>query len=58
MTGEEKFIFDGNDLPFDYLDFWQFQYSNIYNLQEYIAEFLVAKALGIEESSNTEYCTS
>lgn len=57
MTGEEKFILDGNDLPFDYLDFWQFQYSNVYNLQEYIAEFLVAKALGLQESCNTEYWT-
>lgn len=57
MTGEEKFIFNGNDLPFDYLDFWQFQYSNIYNLQEYIAEFLVAKALGTNKPYNTDYWT-
>ena len=57
MTGNEKFILNGNDLPFDYLDFWQFQYSNIYNLQEYIAEFLVAKALGISEPYNTDYWT-
>lgn len=57
MNGKEKFTFDGKDTGFDMLDFWRFQFSNIYNLQEYIAEFLVAKALGINEAYNTEYWT-
>ena len=57
MTGNEKFELDGNMLDFNYFNFWQFQYSNVYNLQEYIAEFLVAKALGLQESCNTEYWT-
>lgn len=57
MNGREKFTFDGKDTGFDMLDFWQFQFSSVFNLQEYIAEFLVAKALGINEAYNTEYWT-
>ena len=34
------------------LDFWQFHFSNIWDLQEHIAEFLVAKALKIEKPYN------
>ena len=52
MTGTEKFTFDGNHVGFSLLDFWRFQYSNVFNLQEYIAEFIVAQALGIEKSHN------
>ena len=57
MTGKEKFELDGKSLGFDFKDFWEFQYSNIYNMQETIAEFLVAKALGLDESYNTGYWT-
>ena len=57
MNGTEKFIFDGNSAGFDLLDFWRFQYSNVFNLQEYIAEFIVAQALGIEKSQNTDSWT-
>ena len=57
MNGSEKFELDGKALDFDFNDFWRFQFSNIYNLQEYIAEFLVAKALGVKESYNTDYWT-
>jgi hypothetical protein len=55
MTGKEKFELDGKSLGFDFKDFWEFQYSNIYNMQETIAEFLVAKALGVDEASNSDY---
>ena len=57
MTGKEKFELDGKSLGFDFKDFWEFQYSNIYNMQETIAEFLVAKALGLDDSYNTGYWT-
>lgn len=57
MTGTEKFTFDGNHAGFDLLDFWRFQYSNVFNLQEYIAEFIVAQALGMEKSHNTDSWT-
>lgn len=52
LTGMEDFIRKGKPLGFTLLDFWQFQFSNIWDLQEHIAEFLVAKALGIKRPYN------
>lgn len=57
MTGEEQFVLDGEGLGFNFLDFWRFQYSNIYSLHGEIAEFLVSRALGVIESQNSEYWT-
>ena len=57
MDGKDLFELDGKTLDFSYMDFWKFQFSNIYNLQEYIAEFLVAKSLGVTESFNTDHWT-
>ncbi len=57
MTGNERFELNGKPLDFDLLDFWRYQYSNIYNMQETIAEYLVAKSLGIEKAHNTDYWT-
>lgn len=45
-TGNEPFITGSQSSKLTLLDFWRFQFSNIYDLQEHIAEFLVAKALG------------
>lgn len=57
MTGNEKFIFDDKELEFGILDFWKYKYSNVWNIQEYIAEFLIEKALGLEKSQNTDSWT-
>ena len=57
MTGKEKFEFDGKELDYDFIDFWRFHYSNIYDIQGRIAEFIVAKALDIHESQNDQYWT-
>lgn len=57
MTGKEKFSLDQKELDFDLIDFWKFQYSNIYSLHGEIAEFIIARALGIEEAQNSEYWT-
>jgi len=57
MTGKEKFEFDGEELDYDFIDFWRFHYSNIYDIQGRIAEFIVAKALDIHESQNDQYWT-
>ena len=46
------FMNSGEPLGFTLLDFWQFQFSNIWDLQEHIAEFLVAKALGLDKPFN------
>lgn len=57
MTGKEKFSLSGKKLGFNLTDFWRFQYSNIYSLHGEIAEFIIARALGIEEAQNSEYWT-
>jgi len=57
VTGNEKFIVDGKDLEFGILDLWKYKYSNIFNMQEVIAEFIVEKALGLTKSQNTDYWT-
>ena len=57
MTGKEAFVFEGEAVGFDFLDFWKFHYSNIYHLQGKIAEFIVSKALGINEAQNNQYWT-
>lgn len=57
MNGTEKFQFNDKDLDFGIIDFWKSKYSNIYNMQDVIAEFIVEKALGIDEAQNTNYWT-
>ena len=57
MTGKEKFTFKGQELCFDFADFWRFHYSNIYSLHGEIAEFVVAQALGVTEAQNAAYWT-
>lgn len=57
MNGNESFIFDGKELDYKFIDFWRFHFSNIYDIQGRIAEFIVAKALGINESQNDQYWT-
>ena len=46
LSGEEQFTFKGDSIGLTILDFWRFQHSNIWNVQEEVAEFIVAKALG------------
>ena len=57
MKGSEKFEFNNKELDYDFLDFWRFHFSNIYDIQGRIAEFIVAKALGINEAQNDQYWT-
>lgn len=57
MNGNEKFVFNNLDLEFGMLEFWQTKFSDVYNIQEYMAEFLVERALGINKSHNTESWT-
>ena len=46
LTGNEPITMSGKPIGFTVLDFWRFQHSNIWDVQEEIAEFIVAKALG------------
>lgn len=57
LTGKEKFIYNNKELDFDITEFWKYKFSEIYDLQSEIAEFIVEKALGLTESQNTEYWT-
>ena len=43
---------NGKPLGFSALDYWRFQFSNIWDIQEEVAEFIVAKALGLELPHN------
>ena len=52
LTGQEQFTLGGESIGFTVLDFWAFQHSNIWDVQEEIAEFIVAKALGQEMPYN------
>lgn len=57
LSGNEEFTLDEKSTGLSMLDFWKFQFSNIYNLQDVLAEFIVAKALEKNESDNDMYWT-
>lgn len=57
MSGDEEFTLNGVSQEFKLIDFWRFQFPNIYDLQSKIAEFLVAKALGQRDAHNIDYWT-
>ena len=52
LIGKESFMLDGQPAGFSVIDFWQFQFSNIWDMQDQIAEFIVARALGQTEPYN------
>ena len=48
---DEKFRYKESEL-FSVLDFWQYAYGQLEGLGNTLAEFFVAKALGIEKAEN------
>ncbi len=52
LTGKEKFIFKSVPTELNMLELWQWKYSDIYDIQNVIAEYIIEKALGIERSQN------
>ena len=54
---EEMFQYKGQEL-FSVLDFWRYAYGQLEGLSETVAEFLVARALGIEKAENVNYWTA
>ena len=54
---EEQFQHKGQAV-FSVLDFWRYAYSQLEGLGETLAEFFVAKALGIEKAENVNYWTA
>lgn len=57
LKGDEQFTCGGCSLGFGVLDFWRFQYASLHNQKECIAEFLIAKALEIENPYNADQWT-
>lgn len=52
LTGKEPITYGGEATGFTVLDFWSFQHSNLWDVQEEVAEFIVAKALGMKRPYN------
>lgn len=52
LSGKEPFLCEGNPVGFTVEDFWSFQFSNLWEMAEEVAEFLVAKALGLSMPQN------
>ena len=52
LSGNEKFIFDNKPTELNMLELWQWKYSDIYDIQDVMAEYIIEKALGIERSQN------
>ncbi len=53
--GTERFIFNGQDIGINVLDFWKFSYSDLNSdPRDYLAEYLVSHALGIDKPYNKE----
>ena len=54
---EEMFRHKGQEL-FSVLEFWRYAYGQLEGLSGTVAEFLVARALGIEKAENVNYWTA
>lgn len=52
LSGDTPFVIGHDVAGLTVEDFWRFQFSNIWDMQEEIAEFIVAKALGQEKPYN------
>lgn len=52
MDANKKFTDGGKPLGLTAVDFWRFQFSNIWDMYEEVAEFIVNKALGLEVPFN------
>lgn len=57
LNGNEQFVDNGRPLGLSVRDFWSFQFSNILHDPDEIAEFLVAKALGMDTPFNKQSWT-
>jgi hypothetical protein len=57
LTGAEPFRAGGDPLPFVVADFWRWAFSDLVgnNLRGLVAEFLVARALGVADGGRVEW---
>lgn len=54
-SGSENFTFQGENEDFTVLDFWSWCFSDLYEVRSKLAEYLVVRALGIEDESKAGY---
>jgi hypothetical protein len=56
-SGDESFEIDGQTLPFNLLEFWQWSSSDLVGnaLRGVLAEYIVASALGCDAGTRTEW---
>lgn len=52
LDPQKAFTDCGKDLGLTAVDYWQYQFSNIWDLYEEVAEFIVGKALGLKKPTN------
>lgn len=52
LDPSKSFTDAGNSLGFTAMDYWRFQFSNIWDMYEEVAEFIVNKALGLDKPFN------
>ena len=52
LKGNEEFTYYDQKTEMNISDFWRWHYSDVYDLQDKIAEYVVAKALGCSEPYN------
>lgn len=52
LVGDEFFTYNGNNTDMTILEFWRWHFSEIYDLQSKISEYIVGKALGLTEAEN------
>ena len=57
LSGKEPFTSNGSATSYTITDYWSFQFSNVLHVPEEVAEFLVAKALGLEKPQNKDTWT-
>lgn len=52
LNGKEKFILNGEQTDMDIADFWRWHFCDRFDLQDKMAEYIVAKALGKKSADN------
>ena len=55
MIGNERFTFQGKSTNMSVFDLWQALFSDLYEIRAKVAEYLVIRALGIGQPTNTGY---
>lgn len=58
LDPDKQFTEGGMPIGLTALDYWRFQFSNVWDAQEEVAEFIVAKALGMDLPFNKNGWTS